>query len=83
VLVDVLLDPFGSSWARMRDAAKAAEASGFDGVWTWDHLAGSVHGATSVLECWTTLCALAVSVPRLRSAHSSSTWPTVIRGHWR
>jgi alkanesulfonate monooxygenase SsuD/methylene tetrahydromethanopterin reductase-like flavin-dependent oxidoreductase (luciferase family) len=65
VLVDVLLDPFGSTWTRMLDAARAAETSGFDGLWTWDHLAGSVHGAASVLECWTTLCALAASVPRM------------------
>jgi alkanesulfonate monooxygenase SsuD/methylene tetrahydromethanopterin reductase-like flavin-dependent oxidoreductase (luciferase family) len=49
----------------MREAALTAEASGFDGVWTWDHLAGSVHGAASVLECWTTLTALAAAVPRL------------------
>src|SRR4029078_2528158 len=38
---------------------------GFDGVWLYDHLAGSVHGAPHVLECWTVLTAVAASVPRL------------------
>jgi alkanesulfonate monooxygenase SsuD/methylene tetrahydromethanopterin reductase-like flavin-dependent oxidoreductase (luciferase family) len=65
VLVDVLFDPFGGRWDDLRDAAVAAEAAGFAGVWTYDHLAGSVHGAGSVLECWTTLTALAVAVPRI------------------
>jgi alkanesulfonate monooxygenase SsuD/methylene tetrahydromethanopterin reductase-like flavin-dependent oxidoreductase (luciferase family) len=63
--VDVLFDPFGGRWVDLRDAAVAAEESGFAGVWTYDHLAGSVHGAPSVLECWTTLTALAVAVPRI------------------
>ena len=65
VLVDVLFDPFGGRWADLRDAAQQAEAAGFAGVWTYDHLAGSVHGEASVLECWTTLTALAVAVPRI------------------
>jgi alkanesulfonate monooxygenase SsuD/methylene tetrahydromethanopterin reductase-like flavin-dependent oxidoreductase (luciferase family) len=63
--VDVLLDPFGASWDDMRTAALTAEQEGFDGVWTWDHLAGSVHRAPGVLECWTTLTALAATVPRV------------------
>jgi alkanesulfonate monooxygenase SsuD/methylene tetrahydromethanopterin reductase-like flavin-dependent oxidoreductase (luciferase family) len=66
VQVDLLFDPFGGRWPDVRDAAVAAEQAGFDGVWLYDHLAGSVHGAASVLECWTTLTALAVAVPRLR-----------------
>ena len=27
-----------TSWPAFRDAALAAEASGWDSVWTWDHL---------------------------------------------
>src|SRR6476469_3010215 len=38
---------------------------GFDGVWLYDHLAGSVHRAPHVLECWTVLSAVAAAVPRL------------------
>jgi alkanesulfonate monooxygenase SsuD/methylene tetrahydromethanopterin reductase-like flavin-dependent oxidoreductase (luciferase family) len=63
--VDLLLDPFGASWAGVRDAALVAEEVGFDGLWTWDHLAGQAHGADRVLECWTVLSALAAVVPRV------------------
>ena len=35
--------------------ASLAEDAGFDGLWLYDHLAGSVHGAPHVLECWTVL----------------------------
>jgi len=62
VLVDVLFDPFAARWPDVRDGAKAAEAAGFDGIWLYDHLAGGVHGAPDVLECWTTLSALAATV---------------------
>jgi alkanesulfonate monooxygenase SsuD/methylene tetrahydromethanopterin reductase-like flavin-dependent oxidoreductase (luciferase family) len=65
VKIDLLFDPFGVTWAEVRDAAIAAEAEGFDGVWLYDHLAGSVHGQRRVLECWTTLSGIAALVPRL------------------
>ena len=57
--VDILVDPFGAHWPDVRATAIAAEASGFDGIWTWDHLAGRVHRKEHVLECWTLLTALA------------------------
>jgi alkanesulfonate monooxygenase SsuD/methylene tetrahydromethanopterin reductase-like flavin-dependent oxidoreductase (luciferase family) len=63
--IDLLFDPFGSTWRDIREAATAAESEGFDGVWLYDHLAGSVHGQDRVLEAWTTLTAIAASVPRL------------------
>ncbi len=63
--VDILFDPFGGRWEDLREAATLAEASGFDGLWLYDHLAGSVHGAPDVLECWTILSALAAAVPRV------------------
>jgi alkanesulfonate monooxygenase SsuD/methylene tetrahydromethanopterin reductase-like flavin-dependent oxidoreductase (luciferase family) len=63
--VDVLFDPFDGRWAGLREGAQTAEAAGFDGVWLWDHLAGSVHGASRVLECWTSLTAIAATVPRI------------------
>jgi alkanesulfonate monooxygenase SsuD/methylene tetrahydromethanopterin reductase-like flavin-dependent oxidoreductase (luciferase family) len=65
VLVDMLFDPFGGRWEDLRDAAVLAEGAGFDGLWLYDHLAGSVHGAPHVLECWTVLSAVAAAVPRL------------------
>jgi alkanesulfonate monooxygenase SsuD/methylene tetrahydromethanopterin reductase-like flavin-dependent oxidoreductase (luciferase family) len=65
VLIDVLFDPFDARWSDVRDGALAAEEVGFDGLWLYDHLAGSVHGANRVLECWTTLTAIATAVPRI------------------
>jgi len=65
VRVDLLFDPFGGRWEDLRDAAVLAEESGFDGVWLYDHLAGSAHRAPHVLECWTVLSALAAVVPQL------------------
>jgi alkanesulfonate monooxygenase SsuD/methylene tetrahydromethanopterin reductase-like flavin-dependent oxidoreductase (luciferase family) len=65
VKIDLLLDPFGARWPDLRDAASAAVDAGFAGIWTWDHLDGRVHGAAHVLECWTTLTAIAVAVPTM------------------
>jgi alkanesulfonate monooxygenase SsuD/methylene tetrahydromethanopterin reductase-like flavin-dependent oxidoreductase (luciferase family) len=65
VQIDLLFDPFDARWGDIRDAALAAEEAAFDGVWLYDHLAGSVHGRRWVLECWTTITALAAAVPRM------------------
>jgi alkanesulfonate monooxygenase SsuD/methylene tetrahydromethanopterin reductase-like flavin-dependent oxidoreductase (luciferase family) len=65
VRVDLLFDPFGGRWGEFEEGALAAEQAGFDGVWLYDHLAGSVHRADRVLECWTTLTAMAATVPRI------------------
>jgi alkanesulfonate monooxygenase SsuD/methylene tetrahydromethanopterin reductase-like flavin-dependent oxidoreductase (luciferase family) len=62
---DLLFDPFGTTWSDIREGAVAAEGEGFDGVWLYDHLAGSVHGQSRVLECWTILTAIATVAPRL------------------
>ena len=48
--IDLLFDPFGVTWLDVRDGARAAEGEGFDGVWLYDHLAGSVHGQSRVLD---------------------------------
>jgi alkanesulfonate monooxygenase SsuD/methylene tetrahydromethanopterin reductase-like flavin-dependent oxidoreductase (luciferase family) len=64
--MDLLVDPFGGHWGDLCDAALLAEDVGVDGIWLYDHLAGSVHGATHVLECWTILSALAGAIPRLQ-----------------
>jgi len=58
--------PMGARFADMRRAAQAAEASGFDGVWTWDHLRDPDGGSRSrVPEAMTTLAALAESTRRI------------------
>ena len=62
---DVLVDPFGARWSDVRTLAQAAEDGGFDGLWTWDHLAGSVHRSDRVLESWTLLSAIAACTDRM------------------
>src|SRR5947209_1061398 len=64
-----------SDWNQIRDGALAAEQAGVAGVWLNDHLAGSVQGASRVLECWTTLTAIAAIVPRI-TVGSGMTGPT-------
>lgn len=59
--IDLRLDPFDASWVQVREAASAAADGGFAGIWTPDHLDGRVFGASQVLECWTTLTAIAVA----------------------
>jgi alkanesulfonate monooxygenase SsuD/methylene tetrahydromethanopterin reductase-like flavin-dependent oxidoreductase (luciferase family) len=63
VLVDVLFDPFGGRWSDVRAGAVAPAAAGFAGVWLNDHLARSLQGEPWVLESWTTLTAVAATVP--------------------
>ena len=65
VEVDLLFDPFGVRVDEVLAGAVAAGDAGFGGVWLYDHLAGSVHGRDRVLECWTTITAIAVTVPRI------------------
>src|SRR5262245_28399185 len=63
--LDLLLDPFGARGDDLLRAARTAEAAGFDGVWTWAHLAGAVHGERRVHECWTLLATLAAVTERV------------------
>jgi len=65
VEIDLLFDPFGVRFDEVLAGAVAAEEAGFGGVWLYDHLAGSVHGRDRVVECWTTLTAVAATVPRI------------------
>src|ERR1700722_17881645 len=75
--IDLLFDPFGATWRDVREGAIAAEGEGFDGVWLYDHLAGSVHGQDRVLECWTPPPAIAATAPRI------PTGPMVLNGPTR
>ena len=57
--VGVCIVPFGTTYPQCREAALAAEASGFESVWTWDHLLPWRDDDTPVLDCWALLAALA------------------------
>jgi alkanesulfonate monooxygenase SsuD/methylene tetrahydromethanopterin reductase-like flavin-dependent oxidoreductase (luciferase family) len=57
---DLLLIPMSARWAELRAAALAAEAAGFDGLWTWDHLRDpDADAGPGAPEAWTVLTALA------------------------
>jgi F420-dependent oxidoreductase-like protein len=55
-----------SDWPGFRDAALAAEAAGWDGVWTWDHLL-AIQGPWEqpIFEGWTALAAIAAITRRV------------------
>ena len=56
-----------SDWAGFRDAALAAEAAGWDDVWTWDHLL-AIQGPWEqpIFEGWLALAAVAALTSRVR-----------------
>ncbi|MBF8290618.1 MAG: class flavin-dependent oxidoreductase, partial [Chloroflexi bacterium] len=57
----------GTDWPGFRDAALAAEATGWDSVWMWDHLL-AIFGPPEqpILEGWTTLAGLGPITSRVR-----------------
>ena len=56
-----------TTWPAFRDAALAAEAAGWDSVWTWDHLL-AIFGPWEqpIFEGWTALAGLAPLTRRVR-----------------
>ncbi|HET7703005.1 MAG TPA: LLM class flavin-dependent oxidoreductase [Candidatus Limnocylindrales bacterium] len=56
-----------TDWPQFRDTALAAEAAGWDSVWTWDHLL-AIFGPWEqpILEGWSVLSALAPLTSRIR-----------------
>lgn len=59
--------PQAVQWPRLREVTLAAESSGWDSVWVWDHLL-AIIGAWDqpILEGWTTLAALGALTSRVR-----------------
>ena len=55
-----------TDWAGFRDAAVAAEAAGWDGVWTWDHLL-AIQGPWEqpIFEGWMALAGVAAVTTRV------------------
>jgi F420-dependent oxidoreductase-like protein len=56
-----------TDWPGWRDAALAAEAAGWDSVWTWDHLL-AINGPWEqpIFEGWATLCGAATITSRVK-----------------
>lgn len=63
---DLSLSPFGATVGQLVEAARVAETTGFDGVWTYDHVSGSPAGATHTLDPWVTLTAIAAATDRIQ-----------------
>ena len=59
--------PQSTSWSEVREAAVAAEAAGWDSIWTWDHLL-AIQGPWQqpIYEGWTILAGVASITSRVR-----------------
>jgi F420-dependent oxidoreductase-like protein len=56
-----------TDWPAIRDASLAAERSGWDSVWVWDHLMSIIGPSDqAILEGWTTIAAIAALTSRVR-----------------
>ena len=62
---DLVLSPFGAQAAELLAAAQAADAGGFDVVWTYDHFGGAVAGAGWSRDPFVTLGAIAAVTGRV------------------
>ncbi len=59
--------PQSTEWPAYRDLLVAADASGWDSIWTWDHLLSITGPADqSIFEGWTSLAAIAALTARVR-----------------
>lgn len=63
--IGVALGTIGVSFGWWRESARRLEAAGYAGVWSWDHFTTRGPRPNSVLECWTTLSAVAASTSRI------------------
>jgi alkanesulfonate monooxygenase SsuD/methylene tetrahydromethanopterin reductase-like flavin-dependent oxidoreductase (luciferase family) len=66
VLTDLALSPHGADVRDMVAAAQAADAGGFDTVWTYDHFSGLIAGAAWSRDPFVTLGAIAASTDRIK-----------------
>ncbi|HXG26676.1 MAG TPA: TIGR03560 family F420-dependent LLM class oxidoreductase [Candidatus Binatia bacterium] len=59
--------PQQTTWLEFRDSALAAEAAGWDSIWTWDHLL-AIQGPWEqpIYEGWSLLTAVAAVTERVR-----------------
>ena len=65
VSVDVLISPFDASAAQVVALAREAEAIGFGGVWTYDHMTGAIFDRKNSQDVFTMLGAIAASTERV------------------
>ena len=61
MILDVQFNSATTPWPELRDAVLAAQDAGYGVAWVLDHLAGQVMRGDRMLECFTTVGALAAS----------------------
>lgn len=59
--LDIQINPACIGWPQLRDEVLRARDEGFRAAWVYDHLAGRSLSGDSMLECFTTLGALAAT----------------------
>jgi alkanesulfonate monooxygenase SsuD/methylene tetrahydromethanopterin reductase-like flavin-dependent oxidoreductase (luciferase family) len=59
LIIDIQLNQGAAPWPALRDAAIAAEETGYSTLWNLDHFSGSMFRADSMLECFTCITAWA------------------------
>jgi alkanesulfonate monooxygenase SsuD/methylene tetrahydromethanopterin reductase-like flavin-dependent oxidoreductase (luciferase family) len=59
VIIDIQLNQGAGPWSALREAAIAAEETGYSTLWNLDHFSGSMFRTDSMLECFTSLTAWA------------------------
>ena len=65
--IELMLSPFDATIGGLRRAAAVADEAGVDGLWTMDHLTGTVHANRgTVLECLLALSVMAEATRRCR-----------------
>ena len=63
---DIVLSPIDVSAPALVEAARRAEAAGFSGIWTYDHISGIAFQGRPVLDLWTVLASIAAETARVR-----------------
>ncbi len=66
MLHDVVVSPFGASAQDMVEVARCAEDGGFDGVWTYDHMTGTMLDRGRSHDAFAVLGAMAAATASVR-----------------
>lgn len=65
MIIDLQINQGSAPWPLLQEAAIAAEETGYDTLWNLDHFSGLNFGSESMLECFTSLTAWAMSTDRI------------------
>jgi alkanesulfonate monooxygenase SsuD/methylene tetrahydromethanopterin reductase-like flavin-dependent oxidoreductase (luciferase family) len=58
------LYPMQTTWTEIREIVQAADAAGYDSLWTWDHLYGTDEPDHAIFEGWSMVAAIAALTSR-------------------